>query len=90
MVTSDSSGIIKNSLHQRRGRQRSAGKINLSNILGEKGSEPRAGNVAVGGASLALPAMHSDSVTSRGWGGLILFDCLCQQQAVESEGSLVH
>lgn len=64
MVTSDSGGIIRNSLDQRRGRQRSAGKINLSNNLGENGADPRAGSAAVGGATLAFLAMRGDSVTA--------------------------
>lgn len=39
-------------------------KINLSNNLRENGAEPRAGSAAVGGAKLAFPAMHGDSVTT--------------------------
>lgn len=68
MVTSDSAGIIKNSVDQRRGRQRSAGKINLSNNLGDNGAKPRAGNAAVGGATLAFLAMRGDSVTAESQG----------------------
>lgn len=78
MVTSGSAGIIKNSVDQRRGHQRSGGKINLSNNLGDNGAEPQAGNAVVGGATLTFLAMRGDSVTADSH-GFIFFECLCQK-----------